>query len=50
LVKLGKRTSEIADIMHNSPGTISNSRKKIREKLKLTDRNTNLQATLSINS
>ncbi len=50
LVKLGKRTREIADVMHSSPGTISNYRKKIRGKLNLTDRNTSLQETLSINS
>ena len=50
LVKLGKRTKEIAGIMHLSPGTISIHRKNIRRKLDLTHRKTNLQTMLSINS
>jgi len=50
LVKLGKRTKEIADIMHLAPGTISIHRKNIRKKLELTHQKTNLQTTLSINS
>ncbi len=50
LVKLGKRTKEIAAIMHLSPGTISIHRKNIRKKLDLTHRKTNLQTMLSINS
>ena len=50
LVKLGKRTKEIADIMHLSPGTISIHRKNIRKKLDLTHQKTNLQTVLSINS
>lgn len=50
LVKLGKRTKEIARIMHLSPGTISIHRKNIRKKLDLTHRKTNLQTMLSINS
>jgi PAS domain-containing protein/DNA-binding CsgD family transcriptional regulator len=49
LVKLGKRTKEIADIMHLSPGTISIHRKNIRKKLDLTHQKTNLQTILSIN-
>ena len=48
LVKLGKRTKEIAAIMHLSPGTISIHRKNIRKKLDLTHRKTNLQTMLSL--
>ncbi len=50
LVKLGKRTKEIAAILHLSPGTISIHRKNIRKKLDLTHQKTNLQTMLSINS
>lgn len=50
LVKLGKRTKEIAGIMHLSPGTISIHRKNIRKKLDLTHKKTNLQSILEINS
>ena len=50
LVRLGKRTKEIAAIMHLSPGTISIHRKNIRKKLDLTHQKTNLQTMLSINS
>jgi PAS domain S-box-containing protein len=50
LVKLGKRTKEIAAIMHLSPGTIGIHRQKIRKKLELTHQKINLQTTLSINS
>ena len=50
LVKLGKRTKEIAEIMHLSPGTISIHRKNIRKKLDLTNQKTNLQTILSIHS
>jgi PAS domain S-box-containing protein len=50
MVKLGKRTKEIAAIMHLSPGTISIHRKNIRKKLDLTHQKTNLQTMLSINS
>ncbi len=49
LVKLGKRTKEIAEIMHLAPGTISIHRKNIRKKLELTHQKTNLQTMLSIN-
>ena len=48
LIKLGKRTKEIAAIMHLSPGTISIHRKNIRRKLELTHRKTNLQTMLSL--
>lgn len=48
LVKLGKRTKEIAAIMHLSPGTISIHRKNIRKKLELTHQKTNLQTMLSM--
>ena len=50
LVKLGKRTKEIAGIMHLSPGTISIHRKNIRKKLELTNEKTNLQTFLAMNS
>lgn len=50
LVKLGKRTKEIAEIMHLAPGTISIHRKNIRKKLELTHQKANLQTMLSINS
>jgi PAS domain S-box-containing protein len=49
LVKQGKRTKEIAAIMHLSPGTISIHRKNIRKKLELTNQKTNLQTALSVN-
>ncbi len=49
LVKLGKSTKEIAEIMHLAPGTISIYRKKIRKKLNLTHQKTNLQSMLSMN-
>ncbi len=48
LVKQGKRTKEIAAIMHLSPGTISIHRKNIRKKLDLTRCKTNLQTMLSL--
>jgi PAS domain S-box-containing protein len=50
LVKLGKRTKEIAEIMRLSPGTISIHRKNIRKKLELTHQKTNLQTMLSTHS
>lgn len=49
LVKLGKRTKEIAEIMHLSAGTISIHRKNIRRKLDLTNQKANLQTILSTN-
>jgi len=50
LIKMGKRTKEIAAIMHLSPGTIGIHRKNIRKKLDLTHQKINLQTTLSMNS
>jgi DNA-binding NarL/FixJ family response regulator len=50
LVKLGKSSKQIAEIMHLAPGTISIHRKNIRRKLNLTHQKTNLQTILSINS
>ncbi|MCL2457601.1 MAG: helix-turn-helix transcriptional regulator [Desulfobulbus sp.] len=47
LVKLGKRTKEIAEIMRLSPGTVSIHRKNIRKKLELTHKKTNLRTMLS---
>lgn len=47
LIKLGKRTKEIAQILRLSPGTISIHRKNIRKKLELTNRKVNLQTSLS---
>lgn len=50
LVKIGKGTKEIAEIMNLSSGTISIHRKNIRKKLNLTHQKTNLQTILSNNS
>lgn len=50
LIKLGKRTKEIASIMHLAPGTISIHRKNIRKKLELTHQKTNLQTMLSLDA
>lgn len=47
LVKHGKTTKEIADLMHLSPGTISIHRKNIRKKLKISQKKINLQAFLA---
>ncbi len=47
LVKLGKRTKEIAEVMNLSPGTINIHRKNIRKKLGLTNQKVNLQSMLS---
>lgn len=47
LIKLGKRTKEIAQILRLSPGTISIHRRNIRKKLGLTHRKVNLQTSLS---
>jgi PAS domain S-box-containing protein len=50
MVKLGKRSKEIAEIMHLSPGTVNVHRKNIRKKLELSHQKTNLQTVLSMNS
>ncbi len=50
LVKQGKRSKEIAEIMRLSPGTVNVHRKNIRKKLQITHQKTNLQTILSINS
>jgi len=47
LVRQGKRTKEIAEVMHLAPGTISIHRKNIRKKLGLTHKKANLQSVLS---
>ncbi len=47
LVRQGKRTKEIAEVMNLSPGTISIHRKNIRKKLDLTHKKANLQSILS---
>lgn len=49
MVKLGKQTKEIAEIMHLAPGTINIHRKNIRKKLDMTHKKINLQTTLSHN-
>lgn len=49
MVKLGKQTKEIAEIMHLSPGTINIHRKNIRKKLDMTHQKINLQTMLSQN-
>lgn len=47
LVRQGKQSKEIAEIMHLAPGTISIYRKNIRKKLGLTREKVNLQSILS---
>ena len=49
MVKQGKRSKEIAEIMHLSPGTVNIHRKNIRKKLDISHQKTNLQTMLSIN-
>lgn len=50
MVKQGKRSKEIAEIMHLSPGTVNIHRKNIRKKLNIAHQKTNLQTLLSIDS
>ena len=50
LVKQGKRSKEIAEIMRLSPGTVNVHRKNIRKKLEIAHQKTNLQTMLSISS
>jgi len=50
MVKQGKRSKEIAEIMHLSPGTVNIHRKNIRKKLDIAHQKTNLQTLLSIES
>lgn len=47
LVKQGRTTKEIAEIMNLSTETISNHRKKIRKKCGITNKNMNLRTLLS---
>lgn len=47
LIKMGRRTKEIAELMHLSPGTINIHRKNIRKKLEITNKKVNLQSFLS---
>lgn len=49
LVKIGKTTKEIAELMNLAPGTISIHRKSIRRKLGISHNKVNLQAFLSSN-
>ncbi len=50
LVKHGKATKEIAEVMHLAPGTISIHRKHIRKKLDISQQGINLQAFLCSSS
>ncbi len=47
LVKIGRQTKEIAEMLHLSSETISVHRKNIRKKMGLTNKKQNLQTTLS---
>jgi len=46
-IKHGKTTKEIARVLNLSPNTIATQRQKIRKKLGLTNKKTNLQTTLT---
>lgn len=50
LVKMGKRSKEIAEILHLSPGTVNIHRKNIRKKLEISHQKANLQIMLTHNS
>ena len=48
LIKLGKRSKEIAEILHLSPGTVNVHRKNIRKKLDIDHQKANLQTLLTM--
>lgn len=50
LIKLGKRSKEIAEILHLAPGTVNVHRKNIRKKLDIDHQRANLQSLLTIES
>ena len=50
LVKQGKQSKEIAEILRLAPGTVNVHRKNIRKKLQITHQKTNLQTMLSLNA
>ncbi len=50
LIKQGHTTKDIASILNLSPSTVACHRQEIRRRLSLTNKKTNLQATLSIQS
>ena len=50
LIKLGKRSKEIAEILHLSPGTVNVHRKNIRKKLDIDHQKANLQTLLTLES
>ena len=50
LIKLGKRSKEIAEILHLAPGTVNVHRKNIRKKLDIDHQKANLQSLLTLES
>jgi DNA-binding CsgD family transcriptional regulator len=50
LIKLGKRSKEIAEILHLAPGTVNVHRKNIRKKLDIDHQKANLQTLLTLES